>query len=412
MNPIYFGGVYIVWFLSTYFVVLTLLILFSKKEELYETKKFDYDNAPSVTVIVPAYNEEGKIGDTIESLKKIDYDDIEFIIVNDGSTDNTSKETIESIGFDQRFRFIDRKENKGKAYSLNQAISYTKGEFIACMDADSIVEKDVFIKALPYFEDNKTGAVTITVQIREPKNFLHKIIEVEYIIGLSLYLKVLDFLGCIFVTPGPFSIYRASMLRRIGGFDITNITEDLEIAYRIHKSGYKIVNCMEAKVQTICPPTFKGVYHQRRRWYSGAVQTLSKHRDVMFSRKYGMLGFFIPFNHLLKFLGMAVFLTSIYLLFSNIFGYFWKFRLTDWNILSQFSLISIDLLRVNNVIFIGVSSVVLALTLVFIGLAITKHRHADKIKGIMGYPLFFFLYQMFWIGAIVSLFKRKKISWR
>ena len=89
MNPIYLGGVYIVWFLSTYFVVLTLIILFTRKEELYETNEFDMETAPYVSVIVPAYNEEGKIEDTIRSLKQIDYKKVEFIIINDGSTDNT-----------------------------------------------------------------------------------------------------------------------------------------------------------------------------------------------------------------------------------------------------------------------------------------------------------------------------------
>jgi poly-beta-1,6-N-acetyl-D-glucosamine synthase len=302
MNPIIFRrSIHAVWFLSTYFVVLTLINIFTKKKSLYETNEFDIKTAPYVSVIVPAYNEEGKIEDTIRSLKQIDYKKIEFIIINDGSTDNTIGEIKREVGIDSRFRLIDRQKNKGKAYSLNQGISMCKGKYIACMDADSITEKDVFQKALPYFEDTEVGSVTIAVQVRNPSILLHKIIEIEYIIGLSLYLKVLGFFGCIFVTPGPFSIYRADVLRKIGGFDITNITEDLEVAYRIHKAGYTIVNCMETKVETICPPTFKAIYNQRKRWYGGALQTLSQHRDVMFSRKYGMLGFFLPFNYFLIF---------------------------------------------------------------------------------------------------------------
>jgi cellulose synthase/poly-beta-1,6-N-acetylglucosamine synthase-like glycosyltransferase len=412
MNPIYLAGVYIVWFFSTYFIVLTMLILFTKKDELYEKRTFDMAKAPMVSVIVPAYNEQGRITDTINSLKAIEYDRIEFIIINDGSTDSTADEIRRGIGSDERFRFVDRQQNKGKAYSLNQGIFMSTGEYIACMDADSIAEKKVFQKSLPYFDDGKIGAVTVAVQVRNPKSLVHRIIEIEYIIGLSLYLKVLGFLGCIFVTPGPFSIYRADVLRRIGGFDITNITEDLEIAYRIHKSGYSIVNCMETKVQTICPPTFKGIYNQRKRWYGGALQTLAKHKDVMFSKRYGMLGFFIPFNYFLIFSGMMIFLSSLYLIISNVLDYFWKFRLTGWNFFSHLSISGLDPLRIGNVTFIGLSSLFLALFLVYVGLRVTKHKYKSKMKGILGYPLMFFLYQAFWIGAIVSLFRKKKINWR
>ena len=169
---------------------------------------------------------------------------------------------------------------------------------------------------------------------------------------------------------------------------------------------------METKVETICPPTFKAIYNQRKRWYGGALQTLSQHRDVMFSRRYGMLGFFLPFNYFLIFSGMIIFLSSLYLFFSNAFEYFWKFRLIEWNFMAQLSGFSIDVLRLGNVTFIGLSSVILALALVFTGLLITRQRYSTKLKGIAGYPLLFFLYQIFWIGAIISLFRKKKITWR
>jgi len=267
MNPIYSILVYFVWFLATYYTVFFFLSLLAHKNVIFE-KKTKLKKLPLVTLLIPAYNEEADIAETIQSLKKVLYKKIEFIVINDGSQDQTSKIVNENIDGDSRFRFLDHQDNQGKANRLNQGIEEANGEIIACMDADSIVEPDIFSKVLPYFEDKKVGAVTVTVQVKNPKKILHKVFDLEFTLGLSLFLKLFSFFDCIFVTPGPFSAYRKKVLKEIGGFDPNNVTEDHEIAYRLHRSRYKIKNCIEAKVHTALPETFRGLYVQRRRWWS------------------------------------------------------------------------------------------------------------------------------------------------
>lgn len=411
MNPIYTFGVYVVWFLSTYFVVLLLLLIAVNKHRLYEKRK-PLPNTPSVSIIVPAYNEEVKIADTIASLKKINYPAIEFIIVNDGSKDATSKVVKAAIAGDSRFTFIDRISNKGKAASLNEGISHAKGVFVACMDADSVVEPDIFQKALPYFDDLKTGAVTVTVELRNPNTFLQKIIDIEYIIGLSLFLKIFSLLDCVFVTPGPFSIYRRSLLTEIGGFDPTNITEDHEIAYRIHKHGYLIANCLEAKVYTLTPDTFKGIYVQRRRWYSGALHTVFQHRDVLFNKKLGLFGYFTPFNYLLISSGMIIFYTSTYLGLSHLLENLWYYHYTNFNFFEHILDFQFDILRFGRISMIGLSALLCTVILMFIGLWFSKKPFSTKKIGMLGFPLMFFLYQVFWTGAVLAVLRRKRITWR
>src|SRR3989338_5489127 len=238
--------VHIVWFLSTYFIIVFLLTLLKNKGNLYKSPKFGKnDELPKASIVISAYNEEKKIAESIESLKGIDYPKelYEVIIVNDGSKDKTRDVAIKYAD-GKNIIFIDNVENKGKAACLNQGIKIAKGGYVACMDADSIVSKDILRKTIPYFNDSKTGAVTVSVEVKNANNFLQRIIQLEYLLGLSLFLKVFSSFNCVHVTPGPFSIYRKSMLENIGYFDKGNITEDLEIAYRIHKYGYKIRNCM------------------------------------------------------------------------------------------------------------------------------------------------------------------------
>lgn len=411
MNPIYNSFIYIVWFFSTYFVVFLILVLLTHRERLREDKGM-LKRKPMVSIISPAYNEAKVIADTVKSLKKITYPNIEFIIVNDGSTDNTSEIIRKNIKGDKRFVFIDRKENWKKPRSLNQGIAKAKGEFVACMDSDSVVEPEVFTKALPFFDNPKVGAVTISVEVREPRTFLQKIIEIEYVIGLSLFLKILSFFDCVNVTPGPFSIYRKKIFDEIGGFDPENITEDLEIAYRIHKAGYKIRNCFQAKVHTLTPSTFKELYIQRKRWYSGAIQTILKHKDITLSTSVGLFGLFVPFTFLLIASGLGVFYYSLYLAAKHLIKSLWYYQYTGFNFFEHLLEFDLDILAVGRISLVGFCAVITGIAMMLIGLRIAEKRFSTRKLGMLGFPFMFFLYQLFWTSAIVTMARRRDINWR
>tara|TARA_Y100000310_G_C20626240_1_gene786053 strand:+ start:435 stop:1673 length:1239 start_codon:yes stop_codon:yes gene_type:complete len=412
MNPGYMILVYIVWFLSTYFIVVFLLILFKKRDNLYESPLLDKnERLPKVSIVMSAYNEEDKISDSIESLKSINYPKglYEIIIVNDGSKDKT-KEIVLKYADEKNMVFIDNLKNKGKAACLNQGIAVATGSYIACMDADSVVSKDILKKTVPYFSDKKIGAVTVSVEVRHANNILQKIIRLEYILGLSLFLKVFSFFNCIHVTPGPFSIYRKALLEKIKGFDINNITEDLEIAYRIHKSGYKIANCMNTSVRTITPNNFKLLYRQRRRWYSGALMTIWQHKDIFLREKAGLFGYFIPFNYALITFGLGLFLLSIYLSLSNIMKNISLYSLTNYNFFSNWSW-SFDFLNTSIFVFFGVFGIIGMIVLVTLGLNAIRNSPKKRISTYFGYFLLFILYQFFWVSSFFLVLFKKKVRW-
>ena len=412
MDPGYTILVYIVWFLSTYFIVVFLLALFRNRDRLYDSPELNENKElPKVSIVISAYNEEKKISESIESLKSIDYPKelYEVIILNDGSVDKTS-EIVKKYADGKHIIFVDNEKNKGKAACLNQGISLARGEFVACMDADSIVLEDVLKKTLPYFEDKEMGAVTVSVEVKNANNFLQKIIQIEYILGLSLFLKVFSSFNCIHVTPGPFSIYRKLVLKEINGFDKNNITEDLEIAYRIHKADYKITNCMNTCVRTITPHNFKGLYRQRRRWYSGALLTFWQHKDISFRKKAGLFGYFVPFNYALIILGLGLFLLSLYLFFSNIIRNFSFYSLTNYNFFSNL-LWNFDILNISIFVFFGVFGIMGMITLVTFGLNATRNAQKKKVSVYFGYFLLFFMYQFFWLCSFFLALFRKKVRW-
>lgn len=414
MNLAYSMFVSLVWFLSTYFNIVMLITLFKKRKEFFTSPSFEESGTlPKVSIIAPAYNEEKTIAASIESIKRIDYPKelLEIVIVNDGSTDNTSN-VIKKYANEKYITFIDNKKNKGKSACLNQAIKLSKGQFIATMDSDSEVSKDVLKKTLPYFKEKKVGAVTITVKVKNPRTFIQKVIEIEYALGLSLALKILSFFGSVHVTPGPFSIYRKSMFNKIGMFDVKNITEDLEIAYRIQKNGYTIQCCTTTHVKTVIPDNIKALYKQRKRWYSGALLTVWKHKSLLFNPKMGLFGFILPYMYILMVLGLSLFFFSIYLAVSNIFKSIGFYALTNFNLWSYLTMRNFDVLTFSTLSFLGLLAIFTTFVMAIVGLKFANKSIRKTIPGFIGFIFLFLLYQAFWASSFYSVFLKKKLEWR
>ena len=132
---------------------------------------------------------------------------------------------------------IIHKENGGKHTALNAGIAITQAELIGCLDADSLVEPDSLREIISCFADERVAAATAAMSVYRPKNILQHMQNAEYIFGSTLRHAFASVNG-IYVTPGPFSFYRRSVIKKIGGFRYGHQTEDMEMALRIQQSGY------------------------------------------------------------------------------------------------------------------------------------------------------------------------------
>ena len=282
MVSIYFSEVVlaIVYFAALYYNVFWLLTLLEKKE----ISKKHWKILPPVSVLIPAYNEEDSIKETIKSVLNLDYpkDKLKIIVINDGSKDNT-KEIVENLVKQNSNLILINQKNGGKANALNNALKQIDSEFIATLDADSFVIKDTLKNLLPYFYDEEIAAVLPSMKIKDPKNVLQRMQRIEYTIN-TFFRMLNERSNCIHVTPGPFSLYRTSVLKKLKGFDENCITEDLELAVRIQKNNYKILQTYDAEVYTLPPKTIKGLFYQRKRWYKGGFLACLKHKDLMFNK--------------------------------------------------------------------------------------------------------------------------------
>ena len=302
--------VYILLFLVMYFEVFVLLTYLEEKEKFAKLtpKNRLPGKYPSVTIIVPAWNEGETILGTVESLLALKYpkERIKIFIIDDGSTDNTLHVAKRYDGHPQIRVFT--KENGGKFTALNLGLEHATSDLIGCLDADSFVRSDALLQIIPYFDDPEIMAVTPSVQIFEPKNVLQKIQAVEYMIG-AFTRKIFSRINGLYVTPGPFSIYRRSIFQQIGGFVHGYNTEDMEMALRMQSHRLKIENAHDALVYTVSPRTARALYHQRVRWVSGFLKNaFFQYRYMFLDRKYGNLGMLtMPFAVLSIFIAILFF---------------------------------------------------------------------------------------------------------
>ena len=275
-------------------------------------KELHTSDLPDLTVIVPVFNEEKTILKTLVSLRDVDYpkDKLKVIVSDDGSSDRTVSIVK---GFIQSDHSLDvsliSDRNSGKGAAINKALDKVSSEFFVVMDADSRVRPDALKKAVGYFSDEHIGAVISRVVVDSPKNLLQRMQHFEYILA-NLLRKVMHNFGTLAITHGAFSVFRTSLIKKLGGFDSdrNNITEDLEIALRLKDNGFRVVMAHDAVGFTVAPSSVRKLWRQRIRWYRGYLFNHWKYRRLFFSSRQGIFGMFqLPVNVIAITLGIAYF---------------------------------------------------------------------------------------------------------
>ena len=307
-------GVYIILFLAMYFeVFLFISFLEHRPKEKTARRPKLY---PSVTIVVPCFNEEKTLAGTIESLLAMEYpkDKLAIMVVDDGSLDSTL--AVANTFRDNPQVEVIHKKNGGKYTALNLGIERSKADIIGCLDADSFVAPDALIESVKRFEENSDiMAVVPAMKVQSPHNLLELMQAVEYTFGI-FYKKMFDNLAAISVLPGPFSLYRREVFEKVGMFRHAHNTEDMEMAWRMHAHHLLIANAHTAIVYTKVPNTVRALIKQRTRWSQGFLDNSKDYRHMYFNARFGNFGLLIlPF-------GLSMFLGALY-----VWGY------TIWNVL-------------------------------------------------------------------------------
>jgi len=243
---------------------------------------------PSVSVLIPAWNEEVGIVKTIQSVLNTRYSKLQLVVVNDGSTDGTHDQVTRFI---EEYRLSGDQSaeieylnltNGGKASAMNRALRYAKGEIVITIDADSVMDCDAITNMVKHFDDPSVGGVAGNVIVGNRKKPIEWMQQMEYLYGF--FFKRSDSLfNSVYIIGGAAAAYRREVLEEMGGFDHAIITEDIEMSTRILSHGYKTRYACDAVIYTEGPSDLKGLCNQRLRWKYGRILTFIKHRNLFFS---------------------------------------------------------------------------------------------------------------------------------
>lgn len=402
-------------FLGLYFEVFMLLTFLSTPAKGRRERPAS-NHTPNVAIIVPCFNEETTIKGTVDSLLALEYpkEHLSIVLVNDGSTDNT-RQVMDAYQGHPGITIV-HKENGGKHTAINEGIRISpQAEFIGCLDADSFVDPSALREIISCFDNPRVAAATPAMSVFNPRSLLEHMQNMEYIFGIA-HRHVLSAVNGIYVTPGPFSFYRKSVIDEIGGFRHAHQAEDMEMALRIQRAGYLIDNAPRARVYTKVPRTIPKLIKQRTRWTTGFLRnTTTEYRDLVGNPQYGILGLMVlPLGFVSVVGGVMLFFLIIIRMITEIVRAIvthgdlpWSYALTPHLTFEWFYL------PVTFVTIISVITAGILVTFMIIGKKVSETPTGNLTFSIVAYALLYGFIAPFWLmRALSDLLTGTRRSWR
>jgi cellulose synthase/poly-beta-1,6-N-acetylglucosamine synthase-like glycosyltransferase len=324
--------------LSNTITVIFLFVILSYYVFLFlPRKKGKAEQFKSITIVIPAHNEEKYLAKSIEAVLAAHFPGKkQVIVVDDGSKDATYK-----IAKTYPVTVLKQKHS-GKSKSINRALKKATGELFAIVDGDSFIDKDALQKGINRFISHKVAAVCAVIKVANRQTPLGFWLHLEQM-HASLTRAALAKVNSNIVTAGPLSIYRRSVIEELGGFGHQGFAEDADMAIRIIRAGYTIEYAEDAFTETNMPSTLHGFIRQRSRFARGTVNILKRHLklDRTFWQLYTLpLAFFSYLQAVIMVAIMLINLVSGYITYFAAKGQYLNWWVAKW-VVEWFSIVGV-----------------------------------------------------------------------
>lgn len=242
---------------------------------------------PKVALVVPCFNEEDNVEETVLNLLSHDYPDFEVIAVNDCSLDRTGVILDRMAREHPRLRVLHLAVNQGKAVGLSTAARLTNAEFILGIDGDALLDQRAARWMVWHFLENpRQGAVTGNPRLRTRASLLGRIQVGEFSSIVGIIKRAQMTYGRLFSVSGVCVMFRRTALDEVGYWSSETLTEDIDISWKLQLSRWDVGFEPAATCWILMPETLKGLWSQRLRWATGGAQAIIKYRGIWLSWRY------------------------------------------------------------------------------------------------------------------------------
>ncbi len=327
--------------MQAYFVFLAVLSASTLRTNHYRERYGRIEDmlstrmAPPVSIVIPAYNEEAGIVDSVRSMSIVRYPRLELVVVNDGSTDGTLKALVDAFELERvripyrpdldtapirgiyrgrsgvQMTVID-KENGGRADALNAGINVARYPYVLCTDADVILDPDCLIRGMQRIVEDRERTIAVGGNIRPlngsgvelghlirasvPKRMVPRMQVLEYLRSFLSSRPAWSRMNALPLVSGAFGIWKRSSVIAVGGFRRGHMGEDMDLTMRLHRHylrkrvPYRIVYEPSAVIWTEVPQTLRVLRRQRIRWHRGLMRAVRDFKPMTFNPRYGRVG--------------------------------------------------------------------------------------------------------------------------
>jgi hyaluronan synthase len=255
-----------------------------------------HEDAPSLTVIIPAYNEGAMVEKAIYSIIAADYphDRLEVFVIDDGSTDDTwkyiQKAAMEYPHLVTPVRFS---KNRGKRAGLEKGFRRARGDIVLTVDSDSVIEPGTLLALAGPFRNPRVGAVAGKVVVyNQTQGIIPKMLQVRFVLSFDFLRAVQSTYGTVYCCPGALAAYRISVVREVleswmnQKFLGVRCTygEDRSLTNYILSLGYDSVYQRSGIVHTVVPWTYQKLYKMYLRWDRSYVRETIRFSRILWKR--------------------------------------------------------------------------------------------------------------------------------
>src|SRR4051794_12060734 len=236
------------------------------------------DGWPGVTVLIPAHNEELVIATSVGAALAADYPELEVLVLDDGSTDDTTTAATAAAGTDPRCQVVRDPVNRGKGDRLNLGIRSARHDLIVVTDADTHMHPQAIKRLVARLRtSDRIAAVAGAPHVTNPRRVIATMQTLEAASIIGLIRRTQSLTGRVGTGAGVLGLFRRDRVLAVGGYDGRMATEDIELTWRLLLAGWQTVYEPHALVGMQVPVSLGALWAQRKRWARGQGEVLRTH---------------------------------------------------------------------------------------------------------------------------------------